>query len=159
MSSLLAIDLGLRTGLALYERPMQDEGVSLQWYRSRNFGTAARLRLAARGILGSTPGLEYIVIEGGGPLADIWGKEAKRKGVNVVITGAEVWRELLLYPREQRTGAGAKSNAIELARKVIELSEAPRPTSLRHDAAEAVLIGLWGMIEVGWLGGLPERIR
>ena len=28
---------------------------------------------------------------------------------------------------------------------------AAHPTSLRHDAAEAILIGLWGVLEVGWL--------
>jgi LexA DNA binding domain len=28
---------------------------------------------------------------------------------------------------------------------------AAHPTSLRHDAAEAMLIGLWSVLEVGWL--------
>jgi len=33
-----------------------------------------------------------------------------------------------------------------------------RPTSLRHDAAEAVLIGLWGVVAVGLLPGYPSGI-
>jgi len=159
MSSLLAIDLGLRTGLALFERPPENGGVGLKWYRSHNYGSAARLRDGARSILYSTEGLEHIVIEGGGPLADIWTKEARRRGIAITITGAEAWRERFLYPRQQRTGAGAKSNAVELARKVIGASDAPRPTSLRHDAAEAILTGLWGMLELGWLKTLPEGFR
>ncbi|MBC8076709.1 MAG: hypothetical protein H7Y32_11595, partial [Chloroflexales bacterium] len=45
------------------------------------------------------------------------------------------------------------------ARRVIAWAGAPRPTSLRHDAAEAILIGLWGALEVGWLPALPPELR
>ena len=45
------------------------------------------------------------------------------------------------------------------ARRVIEWSGAPRPTSLRHDAPEAVLIGFWGVLEVGWLDAVPPELR
>jgi len=38
-------------------------------------------------------------------------------------------------------------------------SGARRPTSLRDAAAEAILIGLWGALEVGWLAALPEAVR
>jgi hypothetical protein len=41
---------------------------------------------------------------------------------------------------------------------VIEWSGAARPTSLRHDAAEAILIGLWGLLEAGWMGRLPDEL-
>ena len=50
----------------------------------------------------------------------------------------------------------AKRNAGELARRVIRGSGAAGPTSLRHDAAEAVLVGLWGVLQVGWLERLPR---
>jgi hypothetical protein len=53
----------------------------------------------------------------------------------------------------------AKRRAIEMARRVIEWSDAPRPTSLRHDAAEAILIGLFGVLELGWLDRLPPGLR
>jgi hypothetical protein len=48
--------------------------------------------------------------------------------------------------------------AAQLARNVIEWSGARRPTSLRHDAAEAILIGLWGVLSAGWLRALPPAI-
>ena len=32
------------------------------------------------------------------------------------------------------------------------------PTSLRHDAAEAILVGLWGVLSAGWLRALPPAI-
>jgi hypothetical protein len=151
---LLAVDLGLRTGLALF---CQDG--RLQWYRSQNFGTVARLRRGAPGVLAAIPELVWLVIEGGGTLADVWRHKAERHGIQVRQISAEAWRQRLLYPRQQRTGADAKAYATDLARRVIVWSQARRPTSLRDDAAEAILIGLWGTLEVGWLPGLPEELR
>ena len=46
VSSLLAVDLGLKTGLALY-----GEDGKLRWYRSKNFGTTARLKRAVYSLL------------------------------------------------------------------------------------------------------------
>jgi len=155
MSCLLAVDLGLKTGIALYEKAQSGPAIGLRWYRSHNYGSSARLRRGAYNLIGELPGLEYIVLEGGGPLADIWRREAVRKNIKALHIGAEAWRRALLYPRQQRTGAEAKHNAGSLARRVIEWSGAPRPTSLRHDAAEAILAGLWGVLEVGWLEGIP----
>jgi hypothetical protein len=53
----------------------------------------------------------------------------------------------------------AKDIATGMAERVIAGSGLRRPTAPRHDAAEAILIGLWGVIEQGWLGGLPPEIR
>lgn len=39
---------------------------------------------------------------------------------------------------------------------MIDWSGARRPTSLRHDAAEAIMIGLWGVLHLGWLVPSPE---
>jgi hypothetical protein len=154
MGSLLAVDLGLRTGLALYGADGR-----LRWYRSQNFGTATRLRRAVHGVLRDLPEVRWLVLEGGGNLAEIWTREAERVGITVLRIPAERWREQLLYTREQRTGAQAKHHAGELARHVIDWSAAPRPTSLRHDAAEAILVGLWGVLHVGLLDQVPARLR
>lgn len=140
MDSLLAVDLGLKTGLALF-----GENGKLVWYRSHNFGTTDRLRHAVPGILNTTSDLTALVIEGGGNLATVWEKEAERRGIMLIQIGAEKWRQLFLYDREQRSGTDAKKYAGEMARKVIEWSAAPRPTALRHDTAEAIMIGLWGI--------------
>lgn len=153
MALLLAVDLGLRTGLALYGRDGR-----LQWYRSHNFGTATRLRRAVRSLLDELPGLTWIVLEGGGDLADIWKREAGRRRIRVRQIGAEAWRQMFLLPRQQRRGSQAKANAGTLAKRVIAWSHARRPTSLRDDAAEAILIGLWGALDVGWLTEVPEGV-
>ena len=153
MAALLAVDLGVRTGLACY-----GEDGRLRWYRSQNFGDAARLRRAIPGLLDHPDDLTRVVIEGGGPLAEPWRVEAERRGVLVRRVSAEEWRSLFLLPREQRSGPQAKAVASRLARRVIEWSGASRPTSLRHDAAEAVLVGLWGVLSAGWLRELPPGL-
>ncbi len=146
MPTLLAVDLGLKTGYALYGQDGR-----LHWYRSKNFGAAARLRRGVYGLLEGIPDLAWLVLEGGGRLAEIWEKEARRREIRVIRVSADEWRRVLLNPRERSNGRLAKQNAGELARRVIEERGAARPTSLRHDAAEAVLVGLWGLREVGWL--------
>jgi hypothetical protein len=154
MSVLLAVDIGVKTGLALYGQDGR-----LRWYRSHNFGTAERLRRGVRGVLDTLPDLAWLVLEGGGPLADIWICEATRRHIPLRQISAEAWRRQFLYARQQRSGAQAKESATELARRVITWSGARRPTSLRDDAAEAILIGLWGALEVGWLAQPPDVVR
>jgi len=152
--ALLAVDLGLRTGLALYGQDGR-----LIWYRSRNFGTATRLGRGVHELLGGLPELAWLVLEGGGRLAGTWEREAERRGIRMLRTSAEEWRAKLLLPRERRSGLRAKRFAGDLARQVIAWSGARRPTSLRHDAAEAILVGLWGVLAVGWLRAPPSELR
>ncbi len=154
MSSLLAVDLGLKTGLALYG----DEG-KLRWYRSKNFGTTTRLKRAVYSILREIPDLAMLMIEGGGNIAEIWENEAQNQGIAVRRITAEDWRKTILFTRERRTGTMAKERAARLADAVIAWSGLRRPTVPRHDAAEAILIGLWGVLEQGWLKRLPAEIR
>ena len=148
------MDLGVRAGFACYG----DDG-RLRWYRSQNFGAASRLRRAIPALLEAPGDLTRLVVEGGGVLAEAWRHEAERRGIAVQRVSAEDWREIFLLPREQRSGVRAKEVAGRLARGIIEWSAAPRPTSLRHDAAEAIMIGLWGVLSAGWLDRLPDPLR
>jgi len=112
------------------------------------------------GVARGVEGLAEIVVEGGGGgYAEPWIKEAHRRGIPGRVVDARVWRDRLLLSRDRRTGAGAKEQADTLARRVITWSGAPRPTALRHDAAEAILVGLWGVLEAGWLEEVPEAVR
>lgn len=152
--ALLAVDAGVRTGLALFGRDGR-----LRGFRSKNLGNAATLRRAVGAILADAPGLACVVVEGGGPLADAWRFAAERRGARVLMTTAEQWRAALLLPREQRSGAQAKTVALERARAVIAWSGLPGAPCLRHDAAEAILAGLWGVMKIGWLLALPYELR
>ena len=129
------------------------------WYRSKNFGNKDRLRRGVRGVLGDIQNLGWLVLEGDKSLAEIWEREAKSRDVSARRVSAEVWRSKLLYRREQSSGRKAKQSADEMARKIIEWSGVPGPTSLRHDAAEAILLGLWGVLELGWLKRLPAEVK
>ena len=154
MGSLLSVDLGIRTGLALYRQDGR-----LCWYRSKNYGSAARLKRDIHNLLDSISDLLLMVLEGGGTLVTPWEREAVRRNVPVKLVQAEQWRKRFLYPREQLTGLKAKQYADGIARKIIMWSGLPRPTSLRHDAAEAVLTGMWAVMDAGWLKELPHEIR
>jgi hypothetical protein len=135
---LLAIDLGLRCGWAAF-----DGDGRLFAYGSRHFGSRAALRKAIPRILDDHPQLATLVVEGGGELFVPWQKEARRRGIAVEQVMGEEWRRRILLPRQRANGKDAKAAADGAAREVIEHSGAKRPTSLRHDAAEAILVGTW----------------
>ena len=120
----------------------------LLWYRSHHLGTREQLKRAAARVLGELDGLQHLVVEGGGTLAEVWLKEAERRKIAARLVHAEQWRETLLLPRQQRGGRQAKQAAGDLARKIIAMSGAARPTALRHDAAEAILVGWWAVTAV-----------
>ena len=149
--SLLAVDLGLKLGLACYGADGR-----LRWYRSQHFANKAALKRGIFGILRDAPGLEVLVLEGDRALGELFAKLARKRGAEIVRTDAHGWRRELMPPRDRRSGAQAKEAADELARRVIAWSGAARPTSLRHDAAEAILIGLWGARRAGWLEEWPD---
>lgn len=152
---LLAIDAGLRAGIAVFGAHGR-----LEEYRSTNFGSLGRLKKGVHGVMARMDGLERLLVEGGGGgFAEPWLREAGRRGLVTAQVDAGRWRERLLLPRDRRTGAAAKEQADVLARRVIAWSGAPAPTSLRHDAAEAILIGLWGVLEAGWLEEVPREVR
>lgn len=145
--ALLAVDAGVRCGLAGFGADGR-----LRWLRSSNFGARGRLRAAVPSLLRR---VDWLVIEGGGPTADVWLRTARKRGIERVQLAAEDWRRALLLPREQRSGAQAKATAIELARALCDHDGISRPTSLTHDAAEAALAGLVGAQWAGLRVGLP----
>lgn len=147
---LLAIDLGVRSGLALFGRDGR-----LIWYRSTNFGSRGRLKRAAYGVLRKINSLSLVVAEGDATLGDIWQKNAEKLGARFQRIHAETWRDELLFKRHRRNARDAKHQADVLAREVIAWSNLPGPTSLRHDAAEAILVGVWAAKNAGWVDKPP----
>lgn len=142
---LLAVDLGLKAGLACYGPDGR-----LAWYRSTSFGTFTRLKRGIPSVLDEVPGLSLLALEGDRHMAELWSKLAEKRGARTLIVRPEQWRERLLLPRQRRSGADAKQTALSVARQVIEESGAKRPTSLNDDVAEAILIGRYGVMLAGW---------
>lgn len=141
---LLAVDVGLRTGFALFAKNGQ-----LLWYRSQHLPSPGKLKRALIGLLESDPCPTRLILEGGAPLAELWIREAERRHLPLLQIHAEDWRKKFLYPHQQRNGHLAKHSAQKVARKVIVLLGGKRPNSLRHDTAEAILIGFYGLLELG----------
>lgn len=152
--TLLAVDLGLRTGLAVYGADGR-----LMSFSSQNFGSRERLRRGAESTLRSVGAVKWLVVEGDASLGRIWERAAVRRGATGLSVNAERWRATLLHPSEQRSGADAKRHADRLAKLVIDWSDLARPKALRHDAAEAILAGLWGCLQVGLLDAPPPSLR
>lgn len=148
---LLAVDAGVKTGLALFDRSGK-----LVWYRSHNMGSVGALRRAAHSLLHGTVGLSVVVVEGGGPVADAWVKSATKLNLTILKTDAGQWRKTILLPRESRNSETAKQSAIHLSQQIISESGAASHNSPTHDAAEAILIGIWGTFISGWIAKLPE---
>lgn len=145
MAGLLAVDLGLRTGLAVF-----DNTGRLVRYRSQNYGTVTRLKRAAWGELAQVDELVALAVEGDSGLARVWARAAEKQGARVFAIQAPTWRRHVLTPADHRPGADAKAAAGRVAREIIVQSGLPKPTSLRHDAAEAICLGLWACHTLGW---------
>lgn len=143
---LLSVDAGIRTGLALY-----NSSGELKWYRSHNLGSIASLRKVAYSMLKSIDGLEYIVVEGGGSITNVWINAAQKLKITTIRTDAGEWRKELLYLKEHPNSQKAKESAIKLSRQIIDSSESPAYNTPTHDAAEAILIGKWGCKKVNWI--------
>lgn len=143
--ALVAVDIGLRTGLAGFSRL----GRPL-WQRSQHLASRDALKRFVRGLLYELPDLEALAIEGGGRLAEIWMHAAEKRGLRLLSFVAEQWRRELLLPRQQRSGLTAKDAAVQLAREELAAAGIAVAGNLRHDAAEAVLLGVHAAGELGW---------
>lgn len=150
-SVLLGVDLGLATGLATFNRDGRLIKVQSQRFASRD-----ALRRGISDIIAGIEHLAWVVAEGGGPIAEVWERASQYRGVPMKLVHAEQWRPRFMYPREHRDSEGAKRHAMRMAREVISWSGLKGVGEIRHDAAEAIMVGLWGVIETGWLPDPPE---
>jgi hypothetical protein len=155
-SKFVGVDLGLATGIAVFNRDGRLEAV-----RSRHFQSRDALRSAAGSILDEIPQVHSVIAEGGGELAEVWQRAAAHRGIHLRVVHAHEWRSRLYYPREHRSGPEAKAHALKMAAQVVEWSGAPGVSAagLGHDAAEAIMVGLFGVLEAGWLAELPRFRR
>ncbi len=136
---------------------MFNSNADLLWYKSQNFGNKARLRKAIPWILKQEDEIDYIVIEGGGPLRKLWDTQLEKRNINIMHIMAEDWRRELLFNREQRKGKKAKKFAIQFAENFLMKIGSKKTSELNVNAAEAILIGIWAMKKLGWINN-PEHL-
>lgn len=150
--TLLAVDLGLKTGFAWI-----DEAGDVVRYRSTRFPDRGTLRRAVPGIVRERADVTVIVVEGDVALARPWASAARRMGAAFQEVGADVWRADLFPAHERTSGTVAKATADRFARRALELGPTSRPTSLRHDVAEAICLGIWAAWQRGWVASERQR--
>ena len=199
-SRLLAVDLGLRGGVSLY-----DADGALLAYTSFHLPSADELRREAEAMLRGTSerlllggdgdesdesdesdgdergvavAVTHLVIEGGDvELREMWEQavDATRGGgavedgggdsgdgvgsgeepLRLMMVEPRAWRRVLLSGKERSSGLRAKAAARLIARQVVA-ERGVGPASWHEgrfntDAAEAVLLGYYAVLELGWL--------
>lgn len=119
----------------------------LQSYRSTHFPKRRDLKNAVHALVRDAAPLVLMVLEGDTDLAALWQKQAAKldPAPRVHVVSAHDWRPDMLLDRQQRSGKDAKRHADTLAREIIARSPAANPTSLKHDAAEAICLGAWAV--------------
>lgn len=150
---MMSVDLGVKTGIAVYSA----EG-RLQWFGSRNYGSINSLRNDLPRLLHSYAPLRVLVLEGGGVLENVWKREAQNRNIPVISFHAGHWRQLLFGSESLMHSNRAKMKAVDLARTVIALIGENRASLPIHHAAEAILTGLCFLYEEGKVE-LPIEIR
>ena len=81
--TLLAVDLGLRSGLAHFAADGR-----LLMYRSTHFGSVKSLKKGVPGIFKSLGHVEHVVVEGDRNLGEVWKKWAHYRALNWNISSA-----------------------------------------------------------------------
>lgn len=138
---------------------MFNSEAELLWFRSQNFGNKVRLKKAIPWVLNLKDEIDYLVIEGGGPLRKIWDQQLERKNITVMHIMAEDWRKELLFERERRKGKKAKAIAMLCADRFLKNRSAKKTSELNVNAAEAIMIGIYGMKKLGWIDNPQELFR
>ena len=142
---LIAIDLGLKSGVAIYEPN------GLVAYRATRFPSKRAIKRAAWSVLYGVDGLQHVFVEGDRGLAAHWRRAAEQQGLSFQSVAPERWRAALLLPRERRSAIDAKRSARRHALTLIREGDAPLPKgTLTSDVAEAILIGHWAARSLGW---------
>lgn len=165
---LLAVDLGLRTGLSLYN----DEGRLLR-FDNFHFESPDQLLKAAKSVLlaweddvketdasGRRWKISKIAIEGGDPpLRDAW-HEAANGDRAVLHVRPEEWRADLLLTKEKLDGEKAKSASRLIARQIVsDYGNFDFEGKFQTDMAESILLGLHVARRLGWITTRGPPVR
>lgn len=163
---LVAVDLGLRTGVSLFN----NQGELLR-YEQFQFESEERLHDAAVQILdkwgteasNSTHlwSITRIAIEGGSPLlVGSWVRAANGERVILQVKPDE-WRADLLTSKEKIDGESAKAASRLIARQVVADYGVmgPHVGKFQTDTAESILLGLHVSRRLGWISRNPPVRR
>jgi Icc-related predicted phosphoesterase len=143
---LLAVDLGLRTGTAVFN----SSGAVLA-VDSWRFKDHDDLDQGLQQLL-SSHDITHVVIEGEDrKLFSIWRRAIERlEGVQLARVVADDWRRMLLSRKEMRDARKAKNAAGMIAKQILKGNEELHGKKLSSDASEALLVGCYAVRVLGW---------
>jgi predicted phosphodiesterase len=163
---LMAVDLGLRTGVSLYSNVGK-----LVRYEQFQFDSPDSLHIAASHLLhqweidasNSTHSwaVTRIAIEGGDPpLREAWRLAANGQRVLLQVKPEE-WRADLLVTKEKMDGDSAKAASRLIARQIVADYGVERHDGCKFqtDMAESILLGLHVSRRLGWIARNPPVRR
>jgi Icc-related predicted phosphoesterase len=152
---LLAVDLGLRTGTAVFDR--NGTVLAVDTWR---FHDPESLDLGLKDIL-TAHNITHVVIEGEDrKLFYIWRRAIEKfEGVQLARVVADDWRRMLLSKKEMRDARKAKSAAGLIAKQVLKDNEDLRDKKLSSDAAEALLVGRYAVRVLGWITSKEPPVK
>ena len=160
---ILAVDVGLRSGFAHYAADGR-----VTHFGAAQYTNTSQFRARSRDVLlEARPGAvtkTHLVLEGPPDLLRAWEdvvEELDEEPALVWQVGPGEWREELLLPRERASGHKAKAAARLIARQIIRRFGlgVESPVSMNTDAAEAVLIGYYACLKLGWLPATKTPIE
>lgn len=149
--ALLAVDLGLRTGVSLFDSTGQ-----VTRCEHFHFDSTDDLVCGAKRILSEWGSVSHIAIEGmDPPLAEAWIRAAGgcENQPQVLSVKPEQWRLDLLTSDERKSGESSKATSVVLAQSI--LPDPLKEISLSDDLAESLLLGLHVSRRLGW-GALQD---
>ena len=157
---LVALDLGLRFGWAFYT-----QRGTLIGYGSHHCSGRVQLKKCAYTLIQTLPPESELWIEGGGALLKFWTKPAVKRNLVIHTFHAHQWRKICFDLHSSTLSSlsskEAKLKAIEKAKNLIELQsqqnqkrhlqKIKKTSTLRHDTAEAILMGWWALLQTEWI--------
>jgi len=162
---LMAVDLGLKSGVALYNKNGEllryeqllfkkdslDEEIKkiIQGWESEIQSSTITAQNADK------PCVTKIAVEGGDvEILRAWDSAAM--DVSVTRISPEEWRFHLLSPKERLSGATSKAAARLIARQVVDdFSSMKHEGKFKTDVAEAVVLGFYVCQKLGWISRDP----
>lgn len=146
LAAILAIDLGLRTGVAVW-----DDTARLRTWQTIRFRSPRALQQGVRTVVRDLDDdVVFAVTEGDLDLARPWDRALTARGIRVLHVQAHQWRRDVFADQPDLDGKAAKRAALALARRLIREHAARGVPHLKHDAAEAICLGYWAAWREGW---------
>ena len=160
--SLLAVDLGLRTGIAIFNS--SGNLIDYSYYHFKSFQFLENDLIEFFGNISANHStLSHFALEGDKILQDIWKTAISNyfgDSVSIIAVLPIEWRSRMLIPRESTSSRAAKTASREISRQIIwksGLTNTNISRPMNTDTSEAILMGYYVVIDKLKWGSQPLK--